>query len=68
MIDMLSVGGKGIVLSRRRIESKRVPSSVLMKVDSVRTELEQLLGTVEANPGDPVGEGVRRPAILGDTR
>jgi len=67
MIDMLSVGGKGIVLSRDGYESKRVPSSVLMKVDSVRTELEQLLGTVEAIQAIPWAKVYDGRRYLGDT-
>lgn len=67
MIDMLSVGGRGIVLSRDGYESRRVPSSVLMKVDAVRTELEQLFGTVEAIQAIPWAKVYDGQRFLGDT-
>ncbi len=67
MIDMLSVGGRGIVLSRDGYESRRVPSSVLMKVDVVRTELEQLFGTVEAIQAIPWAKVYDGQRFLGDT-
>jgi len=44
-----------------------VPSSVLMKVDSVRTELEQLLGTVEAIQAIPWAKVYDGRRYLGDT-
>ncbi|MBE0602166.1 MAG: serine/threonine protein kinase [Deltaproteobacteria bacterium] len=67
MVDMLSVGGRGIVLSREGYESKRVPSSVLLKVDAVRTELEQIFGTVEAIQAIPWAKVFIGTRFLGDT-
>lgn len=67
IIDMLSVGGRGIILTRDGYESMRVSSSVLMKVDVVRTELEQLFGTVEAIQAIPWAKVYDGQRFLGDT-
>lgn len=67
VLDVLPIGRRGIVLAREGFESKRVPSSALMKVDTVRAELEPLLGTVEAIQAIPWAKVYLGTRFLGDT-
>jgi serine/threonine-protein kinase len=66
-IDLSSLGGRGIVLVREGFERKRVPSSALAKVDTLRTELDPVLGTVEAIQAIPWARVYVGSRFLGDT-
>ncbi|MEW6720720.1 MAG: serine/threonine-protein kinase [Thermodesulfobacteriota bacterium] len=66
-LDLSLVGRDGIVLSREGFNSRTVPASVLEKGGTFRTELEPLLGTVEAIQAIPWATVYVGQRLLGET-
>ncbi len=66
-LELSLVGGRGIVLSREGFERKTIPAGALEKLDTFRTELDPILGTVEAIQAIPWARVYVGERILGDT-
>jgi len=66
-VDASILEGKRFVLAREGYERKTVPGSVLGNRDSFRTELEPLLGTVEAIQAIPWAKVYLEERYLGET-
>jgi hypothetical protein len=66
-IDLSETGGEGIILSKEGFERKRVPASALEKVETLRSELEPMAGTVEAIQAIPWAKVYVGKRFLGDT-
>ncbi len=66
-LDTASLGRRGIVLAREGYERKTVPASALALVSTFRTELEPILGTVEAIQAIPWARVYDGDRFLGET-
>ncbi len=66
-LDPASVGGRGIVLARDGYERKSVPADALAMVATYRTELDPILGTVEAIQAIPWAKVYVDGRFLGET-
>jgi serine/threonine-protein kinase len=66
-LDTSSLGNRGIVLDREGYERKRIPASALAQVSTFRTELDPILGTVEAIQAVPWARVYAGDRLLGET-
>jgi serine/threonine-protein kinase len=66
-LDLGSIGERGIVLARDGYERKNIPSSALTQVATFRTELDPILGTVEAIQAIPWAKVYLGGRFLGET-
>ena len=66
-IDISETGGKGIVLSKEGYVRKRVPASALAGVDTLRIELESMMGVVDVIQAIPWARVYLGKQFIGDT-
>jgi tRNA A-37 threonylcarbamoyl transferase component Bud32 len=66
-LDTASLGDRGITLAREGYERKIVPAGALGQVATFRTELDPILGTVEAIQAIPWGQVYFGGRLLGET-